>query len=137
MVHVPQLRDGNVVTALHYAYEQAAAGKDEFPPFEELTKVDQAWLDELARRNNEDRVKLEVELKTYTSNMIKESIRVRNILIKCLDITLSEMHTDGVQRLGRILSDDWRLSIILKAVSEAKRRLHDESACVGHVSIRS
>ncbi|KAI0826182.1 PCI-domain-containing protein [Irpex lacteus] len=76
MVHVPQLRDGNVVTALHYAYEQAAAGQDEFPPFEELTKVDQAWLDELARRNNEDRVKLEVELKTYTSNMIKESIRM-------------------------------------------------------------
>ena len=35
-----------------------------------------AWVEETNERNNAERRKLEVELKTYTGNMIKESIRM-------------------------------------------------------------
>jgi hypothetical protein len=35
-----------------------------------------AWAEETTERNAEERTKLEVELKTYTNNMIKESIRL-------------------------------------------------------------
>ncbi|KAI0088210.1 G protein pathway suppressor 1 [Irpex rosettiformis] len=78
MVHVPRLRDPNIATMLLHAYEQAVASgvQENMPSFVELSKVDQTWIDELNRRNSEDRVKLEVELKTYSSNMIKESIRM-------------------------------------------------------------
>lgn len=34
------------------------------------------WVEETTERNNAERRKLEVELKTYTGNMIKESIRM-------------------------------------------------------------
>lgn len=36
-----------------------------------------AWLEATAQRNTREKDKLETELKTYASNMIKESIRVR------------------------------------------------------------
>lgn len=42
--------------------------------------MDQKWVDETNMRNQGERSKLEVELKTYSSNMIKESIRVRIIV---------------------------------------------------------
>ena len=49
------------------------------PPLEELLP-DQSpyitWMEETNERNNAERRKLEVELKTYTGNMIKESIRM-------------------------------------------------------------
>ena len=82
MTIIPQLRDPNLPTSLQYAYEAAVASgvQEDMPPFAELANVDQAWVDELVRRNTEDRVKLEVELKTYSSNMIKESIRVSSML---------------------------------------------------------
>jgi COP9 signalosome complex subunit 1 len=38
--------------------------------------VDQSWLEEVSARNASEKNRLEVELKQYTSNMIKESIRV-------------------------------------------------------------
>lgn len=42
----------------------------------EIAQLDTKWVDEVTAKNQSDRVKLEVELKTYTNNMIKESIRV-------------------------------------------------------------
>jgi len=39
--------------------------------------VDQEWLDKTSTRAQADKDKLEVELKMYTGNMIKESVRVR------------------------------------------------------------
>ena len=42
--------------------------------------MDPTWLEQVTTRNQSERVKLEVELKTYTNNMIKESIRVRPVL---------------------------------------------------------
>ena len=41
-----------------------------------LAELDTKWADEVLTKNQADRVKLEVELKTYSNNMIKESIRV-------------------------------------------------------------
>ena len=35
------------------------------------------WIAQTTKKNDNEKNKLEVELKTYTSNMIKESIRVR------------------------------------------------------------
>lgn len=49
------------------------------PPVEELLPDHSpylAWIEETNERNNAERRKLEVELKTYTGNMIKESIRM-------------------------------------------------------------
>jgi len=37
---------------------------------------DSAWVDEMELKNSKEKNKLEAELKTYTSNMIKESIRL-------------------------------------------------------------
>ena len=42
----------------------------------EKEEVDAAWLEKVNAQNTSERNKLEVELKTYTSNMIRESIRV-------------------------------------------------------------
>ena len=38
-------------------------------------------MDEAIAKNQSERTKLEVELKTYTNNMIKESIRVSELLL--------------------------------------------------------
>jgi COP9 signalosome complex subunit 1 len=43
----------------------------------EVAQVDTRWADEIMAKNHAEKMKLEVELKTYTNNMIKESIRVR------------------------------------------------------------
>jgi COP9 signalosome complex subunit 1 len=47
------------------------------PPFSEVVDVDQKWIEQTTSKNQNERQKLEVELKNYTNNMIKESIRVR------------------------------------------------------------
>lgn len=44
----------------------------------EIAQLDTKWVDEITAKNQSEKVKLEVELKTYTNNMIKESIRVRH-----------------------------------------------------------
>jgi len=59
------------------AYEQLINNTDlKLPNMMELAELDVKWADETLVKNQVDRVKLEVELKTYTNNMIKESIRM-------------------------------------------------------------
>ncbi|THH00269.1 hypothetical protein EW026_g2236 [Hermanssonia centrifuga] len=73
------MRDTTLYQNLLYAYEQAVAVAgtgNPLPAWNELTPFDQSWVDETNRKNSEEKIKLEVELKTYTSNMIKESIRM-------------------------------------------------------------
>ncbi|KAI0701936.1 G protein pathway suppressor 1 [Cytidiella melzeri] len=76
--HVQHMRDPNAYTGLYVVYEQAVASgvQEGMPQWNEVTDMGQDYVEELTRRNTEDRTKLEVELKTYTSNMIKESIRM-------------------------------------------------------------
>lgn len=59
------------------AYEQLTENNDlNLLTIMELAELDVKWADETLAKNQADRAKLEVELKTYTNNMIKESIRV-------------------------------------------------------------
>lgn len=84
LTNVKTLRDPGLFSNLYQAYEvavAAAAPGEYLPSWSDLSTLDQAFVEELSRRNMEDKVKLEVELKTYTSNMIKESIRVRCMLL--------------------------------------------------------
>lgn len=74
---IPSLRDITMYRALRVAYEYAVRISSSLPPLDEVIPLDQKWIDEVATKNNAERTKLEIELKTYTSNMIKESIRVR------------------------------------------------------------
>ena len=48
-------------------------------PADTLVKADEKWIQGQETRNMSERNKLEVELKTYSNNMIKESIRVSSI----------------------------------------------------------
>lgn len=73
------------------AYASAAALPEGqgLPPSGDVVVVDTAWIEEVTKKNVAERTKLEVELKTYTNNMIKESIRVRGpsfLLCVCVGI---------------------------------------------------
>jgi len=68
-------RDTDLYRNTAGAYDAVAANA-QLPPAAEVAPLDQAWYDEWTSKNLAERSRLEVELKTYTSNMIKESIRV-------------------------------------------------------------
>ncbi|CAL1709729.1 unnamed protein product [Somion occarium] len=76
--HILQGRDPNLYQSLIIAYDTTAKTLPdaELPPHTDLAVIDQQWIDETNTKNQAERSKLEVELKTYTSNMIKESIRM-------------------------------------------------------------
>ncbi|KAL4067501.1 26S proteasome subunit RPN7-domain-containing protein [Scleroderma yunnanense] len=80
LAHISRLRDPSLVSLVVSAYESvlsspagAAAG---LLPVGDVVQVDVSWIDEVTKQNAAERTKLEVELKTYTNNMIKESIRM-------------------------------------------------------------
>lgn len=79
--HIQQGRDPGLYTNIIFAYEatsqSAQASGATLPQWQEIAPLDQKWVDETNSRNQAERSKLEVELKTYSNNMIKESIRVR------------------------------------------------------------
>ncbi|KAH6877424.1 G protein pathway suppressor 1 [Coprinopsis sp. MPI-PUGE-AT-0042] len=79
--HIHQSRDPSLYQNLLSAYEQSASnsnatGGPGLPNPHDLAQLDTKWMDEAIARNQSERTKLEVELKTYTNNMIKESIRM-------------------------------------------------------------
>jgi COP9 signalosome complex subunit 1 len=76
--HIHQLRDPSLYHAALSAYEsvQVATG-DTLPPPSDVAPLDPKWIEEVIAKNQAERTKLDVELKTYSNNMIKESIRVR------------------------------------------------------------
>jgi len=80
--HIHQLRDPSLYQTLVTSYEHlvnSKAVKDgayELPNPSMIAQLDPKWVDEVTARNQSEKVKLEVELKTYTNNMIRESIRV-------------------------------------------------------------
>jgi COP9 signalosome complex subunit 1 len=77
---VPTQRDIEYYKTILAAYEVVSSRPDvRLPPLEELLPDDtpyRAWMEETNERNNAERRKLEVELKTYTGNVLKESIRM-------------------------------------------------------------
>ncbi|KAF8665046.1 hypothetical protein AX16_000658 [Volvariella volvacea WC 439] len=74
---IQELRDPNLYQTLVNAYEQLRSTEGvNTPPLTEAQPLDPRWLDETMAKNQADKLKLEVELKTYANNMIKESIRM-------------------------------------------------------------
>lgn len=76
--HIFKTRDVDLYRSAANAYDIVAIHA-QLPPAAEIAPLDQVWYDEWTSKNLAERSRLEVELKTYTSNMIKESIRVRSI----------------------------------------------------------
>ncbi|TDL27911.1 hypothetical protein BD410DRAFT_894056 [Rickenella mellea] len=64
-----QLRDPSLHAAAVSLYNST-------PGIQEQAQIDQAWTEEVQSKNLNDRNRLEGDLKTYQSNMIKESIRM-------------------------------------------------------------
>lgn len=69
-------RDVGIYQTLTAAYETAAKLAPDLPPLSEVGPIDPRWLEQTNVENHAQKSKLEVELKTYTSNLIRESIRV-------------------------------------------------------------
>ncbi|GLB33369.1 putative 26S proteasome subunit RPN7 [Lyophyllum shimeji] len=77
--HIHQSRDPSLYQHVVSVYEQLAASPDlpvQLPSPMEIAPLDTKWADETLSRNQAEKTKLEVELKTYSNNMIKESIRM-------------------------------------------------------------
>ena len=62
--YIREVRDPQAFTSLYFAYEQAVTAAatlgEVLPPWTELAKLDQSFVDELNRRNVEERTKLEL-----------------------------------------------------------------------------
>ncbi|KAK2463351.1 hypothetical protein APHAL10511_004662 [Amanita phalloides] len=75
--HIQPLRDPLFYSALTSAYDQVNVNSGRHLPLPfNIARIDGRWLDEVGAKNQAEKTKLEVELKTYTNNMIKESIRM-------------------------------------------------------------
>ncbi|CAK5279986.1 unnamed protein product [Mycena citricolor] len=76
--HIHQSRDTSQYSRVLSVYEQVASipGASSLPAASDIATLDTKWADETIAKNSAERSKLEVELKTYTNNMIKESIRM-------------------------------------------------------------
>ncbi|KAI0033004.1 26S proteasome subunit RPN7-domain-containing protein [Vararia minispora EC-137] len=76
----PNQRDVSLFQSILAAYTHTSeTHSTDVPPFEALIPDQMPyfrWMEATSERNTEERTKLEVELKTYTNNMIKESIRL-------------------------------------------------------------
>lgn len=82
--HIHQLRDPSLYQTVLSAYDQLSSSTDiEFP---RLATLDQKWIEETLAKNQAERMKLEMELKTYSNNMIKESIRVSEFCRQCMGV---------------------------------------------------
>ncbi|KAG6906595.1 hypothetical protein DXG01_012998 [Tephrocybe rancida] len=77
--HIHQSRNPGLYQNLLTAYEHASGSSDlsaTLPNPLELAPLNMSWADDTSAKNHAERTKLEVELKTYSNNMIKESIRI-------------------------------------------------------------
>lgn len=87
MQHIHQSRDPSLYQQVMTAYDTIGGiSETPLPNALELAQLDTRWADEAMAKNQAERSKLEVELKTYSNNMIKESIRVR-----CLQLCFSAL----------------------------------------------
>ncbi|KAM6501367.1 26S proteasome subunit RPN7 domain containing protein [Amanita muscaria] len=74
---IQQSRDLSLYTGLIVAYDQMNGNSgNQLPNSSNIAKLDQKWIDDVSAKNQAEKTKLEVELKTYANNMIKESIRM-------------------------------------------------------------
>jgi COP9 signalosome complex subunit 1 len=77
---IEELRDPSLYQTAMNAYDAVAdLPESQLPPVSDVCTVNTVWCEGVAKKNQAERTKLEVELKTYSNNMIKESIRVRPV----------------------------------------------------------
>ena len=79
--HIQQSRDPSQYQRLLSTYDHISSFPDhpvKLPNPMQIAQLNTKWVDETTAKNAAEKIKLEVELKTYTNNMIKESIRVRS-----------------------------------------------------------
>ncbi|KAH8101716.1 PCI-domain-containing protein [Cristinia sonorae] len=76
ITQMQSLRDTFLYNKTVEAYNNAQKQNEELPPHTDVAIIEQGWSENITAKNNAERTKLEVELKTYSSNMIKESIRM-------------------------------------------------------------
>lgn len=76
---VQETRDTTLYDSIQAAYERISTttGVD-LPPAQDIAAVNASWLNDTKTNNKKEKSKLELELRTYTNNMIKESIRMAN-----------------------------------------------------------
>ena len=89
------MRDTKLYRSVLSDYDQTSLSyPEQMPSVSTIAPLNQKWIDETNQRNQAEHTKLEVELKTYTSNMIKESIRVCVLrLAPLLDLTICRWRT--------------------------------------------
>ncbi|KAF5339261.1 hypothetical protein D9758_013309 [Tetrapyrgos nigripes] len=80
---IQRSRDPSVYQALCNAYDHISSHPDavnvyklRLPPLSELPTINTKWAEDTAKKNHLEKMKLEAELKNYSNNMIKESIRM-------------------------------------------------------------
>ena len=61
---------------MEYSREHGDEQDNQLPDAAALAPIDHKWMEDMNTKNQAERTKLEVELKNYSQNMIKESIRV-------------------------------------------------------------
>lgn len=84
-------------------YQNTVQDYNSRPGTRDVIPQDTEWVETMSARNLKEKDKLETELKTYTSNMIKESIRVRSEYTYCfrspiLKLTAVPPTLDGTSR---------------------------------------
>ncbi|KAF9078640.1 G protein pathway suppressor 1 [Rhodocollybia butyracea] len=74
---IQKSRDPGLYQSLCHAYDQVCAYSDtRLPNLSELPAIQSKWAEETLKKNHSEKMKLEAELKNYSNNMIKESIRM-------------------------------------------------------------
>jgi COP9 signalosome complex subunit 1 len=74
---IEELRDPSLYATVISTYEQlSSVTEPALPEPSEVAQLDPKWIEEATKKNQAEKMKLEVELKTYANNMIKESQRM-------------------------------------------------------------
>jgi hypothetical protein len=126
--HIFKTRDVDLYRNTASAYDVVAANA-QLPPAAEVAPLDQAWYDEWTSKNLAERTRLEVELKTYTSNMIKESIRVRSPPLEDRHPLMMHIVLDGSPR-------PWSILPIRRGLHQCSQTLHKDPGIVYNQSTR-
>lgn len=106
-------------------HDQAALPRDQRLP------ADTAWIESTERSNRAESQKLDLELRNYTNNLIKESIRVSvlsSVWPRCFWLKFQEP-PDGTQRSGRPHEGNGQSDRCAQVLHEDERLLQHERRC--------
>jgi hypothetical protein len=137
---IEDLRDPSLYTSALSTYEQLPTITDApLPAATDVAHLDPKWIEETTKRNSVEKTKLEVELKNYANNMIKESQRVCQALLFKGLVVVSGPYFDGLDGTPGawgVLSLGGRLFDSFKTLHQVEGILYDQSACARYVPIR-